>query len=177
MITLIIYAVLAIACLVLALGLLRKPKPHDLDETTEEKSYAPSLGNGRWLDLSERIFDASDARWLEEELAFPKLARALELDRKRLAIRWLEALQASFDELVRTPETAPSSNPEGSSLQGWRMSWLILRFNLLVSYALLVVKLLGPYHRLIPSFAWVPFSQGSRQPVPRAALAASRGSH
>jgi hypothetical protein len=175
MTTLIIYATLAIAFLVLVLGVLRKSKPQELDEGIDEKIFAPSIGNGRWLDLSERIFDASDARWLEEELAFPKLARALELDRKRLAVRWLQALQTSFDELVRTPEMAPSDNPEGSSLRGWRMLWLILRFNLLVSYALLVVKLLGPYHRLIPSFAWVPFSQRAGHNVREAALA-GRGS-
>jgi len=176
MITL-IYAALAIAFLILVLGSLRKPKPYDLDEATEEKRYAPSIGNGRWLDLSERIFDASDARWLEEELAFPKLANALMLDRKHLAIRWLEALQASFDELVRTPEIAPSDDLEASSAGGWRMLWLIIRFKLLVSYALFVVKLFGPYHRLIPSFAWVPFSLGSGQSVRQAALASSRGSH
>jgi len=172
-----IYAALAIAFLILVLGFLRKPKPHDLDEATEEKSYAPSVGNGRWLDLSERIFDPSDARWLEEELAFPKLACALMLDRKHLAIRWLEALQASFDEMVRTPEIAPSSDPEARRAGGWRMLWLIIRFKFLVSYAQFVVKVFGPYHRLIPSFAWVPFSQGSRQTVRRAALAGSRGSH
>ena len=176
MITL-IYAALAITFLIAVLGLLRKPKPHDLDETTEEKTYVPSIGNGRWLDLSERIFDPSDARWLEEELAFPKLANALMLDRKHLAIRWLEALQASFDELVCTPEIAHPSEPEVKPANGWRMLWLTIRFKFLVSYALFVVRMFGPYHRLIPSFAWVPFSQGSRRTVPRAALAGSRGSH
>lgn len=176
MITL-IYAVLAITFLIVVLGLLRKPKPHHLDEPTEEMGYAPSVGNGRWLDLSECIFDPSDARWLEDELAFPKLANALMLDRKQLAIRWLEALQASFNELVCTPEIAPPSEPEAKPAGGWRMLWLIIRFKFLVSYALFVVKLFGPYHRLIPSFAWVPFSEGSRRTVPRAALAGSRGSH
>ena len=77
-----------------------------------EKSYAPSIGNGRWLDLSERIFDPSDARWLEEELAFPKLAKTLVTGRRRLAIHWLEALQTSFDELVRTPEVSLSAIPK-----------------------------------------------------------------
>lgn len=176
MITL-IYAALAITFLIVVLGLLRKPKPHDLDETTEEKPSAPSIGNGRWLDLSERIFDPSDARWLEEELAFPKLANALMLDRKQLAIRWLEALQASFHELVCTPESAPRSESETKPADGWRMLWLTVRFKFLVSYALFIVKLFGPYHRLIPSFAWVPFSQGGRRTVPQTAMAGSRGSH
>jgi len=116
------------------------------------KPLCPSIGNGRWLNLSERIFDPSDARWLAEELAFPKLAKALMLGRKRLAIRWLEALQSSFDDLVRTPESAPSQTPQHTSAGSWKMLWLTLRFKLLISYALLVVKLFGPYHRLIPSF-------------------------
>lgn len=175
MIALIAYATLAVAFLILVVSLLRKPSPQDLDEVVEEKRYAPSVANGRWLDLSERIFDPSDARWLEEELAFPKLANALMLDRKQLAIRWLEALQASFDELVRTPENAPSGESEAKPAAGWRTLWLILRFKLLVSYALFMVKLFGPYHRLIPSFAWIPFSRGSRRTIPQAALAGSRG--
>ena len=172
------YAFLAIAFLILVIRLLRKPQPHDPDDAAEEKRYAPSIGNGRWLDLSERIFDPSDARWLEDELAFPKLARALELDRKRLAIRWLKALQTSFDDLLRTPEITPSSDPEASSASvgGWQMVWMIVRFKFLVSYALLVVKLFGPYHRLIPSFGWVPFSQGSGHAVRQAELAGERGS-
>ena len=177
MITL-IYAALAIAFLVLVIGFVRKPQPHDHEEPAEEKSHAPSLNNGRWLDLSERIFDPADARWLEEELAFPKLAHALVLDRKRLAIRWLEALQASFDELVRTPEIATGGEAEASSAGagGWQMLWMIIRFKLLISYALLVVRLFGPYHQLIPSFGWVPFSKGSGQTIRQAALAGERGS-
>jgi len=172
-----IYTAIAIAFLILVIGFLRKPQPRDLDETFTEKSYAPSIGNGRWLDLSERIFDPSDARWLQEELAFPKLAKALRLGRKRLAIRWLRALQTSFDDLVRTPELAPSEAPEAISPGSWQMLWLTIRFKLLVSYALLVVKLFGPYHRLIPSFSWVPFSQRGERSFRRAALAGSRSSH
>src|SRR5579863_7415746 len=100
--TTIIYAAIAIAFLIMVIGFLRKPLPDDTDETSA--GYAPKVGSGRWLDLSEPIFNPSDARWLEEELAFPKLASDLRLERKRLAIRWLQALQASFDEVVRTPE-------------------------------------------------------------------------
>ncbi len=175
--TTLIYAALAIAFLLFVLGLLRNPLPHDQDESVEGKRLPASIGNGLWLDLSERIFDPSDARWLAEELAFPKLAHALTLDRKQLAIRWLEALQSSFDELVRTPEVAPAEDTMASSIGGWRMLWLIIRFKLLVSYAFLAVKLFGPYHRLIPSFAWIPFSTGNRHAVRREALASSRGSN
>jgi hypothetical protein len=172
-----IYAAIAIAFLILVLGLFRKTRSHEPDECIPHKPSAPSIGNGRWLDLSERIFDPSDARWLQEELAFPKLAKALRIERKRLAIRWLQALQASFDDLVRTPEFAPSETPLEASIGSWDMLWLTIRFKFLVSYALLVVKLFGPYHRLIPSFSWVPFSQGSEPSFRRAALAGSRSSH
>lgn len=133
--------------------------------------------NGGWLSLSERIFDPSDARWLADELAFPKLAKALMLSRKRLAIRWLEALQSSFDELVRTPSLASSESPEAVSAHSWKLLWLTVRFKLLISYALLVVKVLGPYHRLIPSFSWVPFPRESEHSFRRAALAGGRNSN
>jgi hypothetical protein len=172
-----IYVAIAIASLILVLGLFRKTRSHEPDECMPDRPSAPSIGNGRWLDLSERIFDPSDARWLQEELAFPKLAKALTLGRKRLAIRWLEALQASFDDFVRTPEFASSEAPEDASVGSWEMLWLTIRFKFLVSYALLVVKLFGPYHRLIPSFSWVPFSRGSEPSFRRAALAGSRSSH
>jgi hypothetical protein len=172
-----IYAGLAIAFLILVLCLARKSQPHDLIDVVEEKTYAPHIGSGRWLNLSERIFDVADARWLGEELAFPKLEQALTLDRKRLAIRWLEALQGSFDELVRTPAIARNDDPEADSAESWRMLWLTLRFKFLVSYALLVVKLLGPYHRLVPSFAWVPLTQRRDQTARQAALAGNRGSN
>jgi hypothetical protein len=175
--TTIIYAAIAIAFLIMVIGFLRKPLADDLDETSAGKRYAPKVGNGRWLDLSERIFDPSDARWLEEELAFPKLAQDLILERKRLAICWLQFLQASFDDLVRTPEIATSGDPEESSAGSWQLLWLTLRFKFLVSYALVVVRLFGPYHRLIPSFAWVPLSHEGGHSVRRAAMASTHNSH
>jgi hypothetical protein len=169
-------AAIAIAFLILVIGFLRKPLLDDPDEALTEKSYAPSVGDGRWLDLSERIFDPSDARWLAEELAFPKLAKALILERRRLAIRWLKALQASFDELVRTPQVVPGETAEAASAGSWRMLWLTIRFKLLVTYALIVVRLFGPYHRLMPSISWIPFSRESDSSFRRAALAHSRSS-
>jgi hypothetical protein len=169
-----IYAAIAIAFLILVIVFLRRPLLNDPDEALTEKSYAPSVSNGRWLDLSERIFDPSDARWLADELAFPKLSKILIAERRRLAIRWLKALQASFDELVRTPENAPDASTAGTSAGSWRMLWLTIRFKLLVSYALLVVSLFGPYHRLMPSIAWIPFSRDNGHSFRRAALANSR---
>lgn len=174
--TLILYPIFAIAVLAAIVLLLRKPAAKSVDESIEEASYAPSVSSGRWLDLSERIFDPSDVRWLEEELAFPKLAQSLMLDRKRLAIRWLQALQASFNELLRTPDHNFSGQPDANSVEGWRMLWLVFRFKFLVSYALLMVKLFGPYHALVPSFSWVPFTKMAGQRVQAAVLAASRSS-
>ena len=113
MITL-IYAAIAIAFLILVLGLFAKLDSHEPDECRARQQPCPEhSAMGRWLDLSERIFDPSDARWLAEELAFPKLAKALTLERKRLAIRWLETLQASFDEMVRTPERTAERGSRG----------------------------------------------------------------
>ena len=175
--TTLIYAAIAIAFLVLVIGFLRKPRPDDLDDVFTAKSYVPKVGNGRWLDLSERIFDPSDARWLEEELAFPKLARELIVERKRLAIRWLESLQASFDEVVRTPEPFPSEAPLEGSAGSWQLLWLTLRFKFLVTYALFVVKVFGPYHRLIPSFSWVPFSREVGNGAERSAMVSSQSSN
>ena len=98
--------VLSIAFLVVVMVILRRSSDRNADDAVAERKPAPRMGKGRWLDLSERIFDPADVRWLGEELAFPALAVALAEKRKRLAIRWLQALQASFDELVRTPEPA-----------------------------------------------------------------------
>ena len=76
MITL-VYAAVAIAFLILVLGLFQKDQARRTRRGHGWHPYAPSTGNAPWLDLSERIFDPSDARWLREELAFPKLAEAL----------------------------------------------------------------------------------------------------
>jgi hypothetical protein len=174
MITL-IYAVIAIVFLALVLRLFGRTGAFPRDESTLDSRSSASTGNGRWLHLSERIFDSSDARWLAEELAFPKLAKDLMLERKCLAIHWLEALQASFAEIVRTPE--PTSNEVSEvSRDGWKTLWLTVRFKILLSYALLVVKLFGPYHRLIPSFSWVPFYRKGERSLGRAEFAESRSS-
>ena len=175
--TMLVYAAVSIIFLALVVYLLKRPRPCESDEPLVGGGCAKPVVNGGWLSLSERIFDPSDARWLADELAFPKLAKALMLSRKRLAIRWLEALQSSFDELVRTPSLASSESPEAVSAHSWKLLWLTVRFKLLISYALLVVKVLGPYHRLIPSFSWVPFPRESEHSFRRAALAGGRNSN
>jgi len=168
------YAVTAVAFLILVLGLARRNQSREPDECNSDTRPTPNVENARWLRLSERIFDPSDIRWLEDELAFPKLAACLRLGRKHLAISWLEALQASFDELVRTPAASSSEAAEGRPLDGWRMLWLTLRFKFLVWYALVAVRVFGPYHRLIPSFAWAPGLQGRGQSFRQPALANTR---
>lgn len=175
--TMLIYAAIAIAFLIVVLGLFRKSRVQQPDEFLPVNPPAPNTGNVRWLDLSERIFDPSDARWLRDELAFPGLAELLTHERKRLAIEWLEALQASFDALVRTPDILLSEAPEAPSPGSWQMLWLTVRFKFLVSYALLVVRVFGPYHRLIPSFSWVPFSRESGRSFHQADLVDSRSIH
>ena len=175
--TMLIYVAAAIGFLIFVFYLLVKTRSHDRDDRTPYVSSSPITGSGRWLDLSERIFNPSDARWLRDDLAFPKLAEVLVRDRKRLAIRWLEALQASFDEVVRTPELTSSEVPEASSIGSWQMLWLTVRFKILVSYALFMVKLFGPYHRLIPSFSWHPLYRESERSFRQPAMAQSRIHH
>jgi len=173
----VIYAAIAVAFLIVVLGLFRKTRSQVADESLLDNRSAPGFENGNWLHLSERIFDPSDARWLAEELGLPDLASALVLERKRLAIFWLEALRASFDQLVRTPEFSPSEVSVGSSDGNWKMLWQTFRFKVAISYALLVVRLFGPYHRLIPSFSWIPLSRAGERSFRPPALANSRSSH
>lgn len=172
-----LYAEFAIAFLVLIMRLVRKPQPFDSDDAYSAANDLPRIASGRWLDLSARIFDPSDARWLQEELAFPELAKSLIAGRKQMAIRWLEVLQASYADLVRTPEFAPSDASEVTSARNGQMLWLSLRFKFLVSYALVEVKVFGPYHRLIPSFNWAPSRPIAKEVFGRASSAHSRTSH
>jgi hypothetical protein len=153
----IIYIVIAILFLIAIHVAMARARSVEPRECATEKEFAPRLGQANWLDLSERIFDPSDVRWLREDLAFPRLANSLADARKQLAIRWLRALKASFDALVRIPDSGLGETPGTPSVGSWQMLWLTVRFQFLLSYALLVVRYFGPYHRLIPSFNWVPF--------------------
>lgn len=128
------------------------------------------LLDGSGLSLAERIFDSGDYLWLHNEVGYPQLAQALLDWRKQMAIRWLKALRRSFDELVRTPEpVSPLENSEGAP-SSWGLLWLTFRFHFLLTYALLVVRLFGPYHRLIPSASWLHSVPAiDRQKVPGSA--------
>ncbi len=171
------YSAIAIVFLLLVLGLARRKRPNDGCESFSDNHLTPVIGNGRWLHLSERIFDASDARWLQEELGLPTLADSLIQQRTRLAVRWLESLQTSFDEFVGTPQYPFGDESEVASAGGWRMLWFTARFKISITYALLMVKWFGPYHRLIPSFSWLPFSQRTERSFRRPAFANSRSAH
>ncbi len=169
-----IYSAIAIAFLLVVLLLSVKTRSsHQRRKWAADNPASLKIGNGRWLHLSERIFDPADVHWLAEELSLPNLAQSLTDSRKRLAICWLEALQSSFDEFVRFPQY-PLTDEVAASAGGWQLLWLTLRFKLSVSCALFVVKWFGPYHRLIPSFSWLPSSQNSERRLRRPAFANSR---
>lgn len=151
MISVFAYAGIAVLILVLVVVLARPNRPAPLAEETRSLPSLPDVWDVRWLDLAKQIFDSADYLWLRDELRFPLLAEALLQSRKSMAFCWLRALRASFNELVRTPEL-PS--PEGLPAKypaGWQLSWFTVRFQFLVNYALLMVWLFGPYHRLIPA--------------------------
>jgi len=154
--TLLIYVGITIAFLIVVLVFLTRAKSQDSGQGAACKEQAPQFDNERWLSLSECIFSPRDARWLRDELSFPELALSLTRARKQLAIQWLQALQLSFNTLVRTTALSPPQNPDPNSMEDWRMLWLTVRFQFLMSYALMIVKLFGPYHRLIPTFSWIP---------------------
>jgi hypothetical protein len=156
-----VYATLALLLLLLVFVYLTRPAaPDDLSGESEAKQYARDLGEEHWLDLSQRIFDPADSCWLRDKLGFPELAHSLTQARKRLAIQWLMSLRNSFDELIRTPEADLAEDSAASSPGSWRLLWMTVRFNALITYALMVVRLFGPYHRLSPSFGWVRIVAG-----------------
>jgi hypothetical protein len=141
-----------------------------------EERAGPSVGQGRlqglpeqrFLNLSERIFDPADYLWLKHDLGQPQHARALVRARQRLAVQWLRILKASIDELVRAPEPALAGRSSTSGPANGQLLWLILRFHFLLAYALVVIRLFGPYHRLVPAFNWrrfIPESSSRESPL------------
>jgi hypothetical protein len=153
MMTLVGYLVIAVAVLGLAVWLVHE-KPEREPWEAEDDFAAGCLSNPSFLNLSRRVFDPTDYRWLRDELCFPQAAEVLARDRKRLALKWLRALRRQFKELVRLPEPAPDGSAAGAA-SGWQLLGLTLRFQLLLAYAILVVRLFGPYHRLVLPLAWV----------------------
>jgi hypothetical protein len=157
MIPLLAYAIIAVLSILLLALLVRKTRLDEPSEAAAEEEYALGLWDGQCLNLSERIFDSADYRWLRDELGFLHLARSLARSRKRLAIRWLKALRGAFEDMVCIPGEVSSGGNAGAHPRSWHLLWLTLRFHLALGYALLVVRLFGPCHRLIPPFDWRPF--------------------
>ncbi len=156
------YLALAFATLLLAGWLLREKRSRDESELKRERSLAECLFDANCLDLANRIFDPADYRWLRDELCFPQAADLLARDRKDLAIKWLKALRSSFKEFVGVPNPEAAGEGSASELSSWQSLWPTLRFQLLLAYALLVVRLFGPYHRLVPRLEWL---QALRSPA------------
>lgn len=150
-----LYSVIGILIIILAIILVRHGYEGATAEIEVERDYAQDRWDGECLSLAERIFDPADYLWLRDELGFPQLARALARSRKQLALRWLKALRRSFDELVRVPEPVRAEGSTNGASATWQLLWLTLRFHLLLSYALLVVRIFGPYYSLLPSLGWM----------------------
>jgi hypothetical protein len=158
MIELSLYAIAALLIIFLVYILVRRPHSVTLVEASNGDYQAQYLSNEAWLTFSQRIFDPSDCLWLRDELGFKHLADALACSRKQTALSWLRALKASFTELVHTPESAPADAEAANAPGSWQLLWLSLRFHFLLTYAITVVRLFGPYHRLIPSFRFIRLS-------------------
>ena len=162
------YAAIGILVILFVARLLREGLAEERVGPTLEQEHLQGLPEQRFLNLSERIFDPADYFWLKHDLRQAGLARALVRARQRLAVQWLGILKASIDELVRVPERAPGKNPATSSPASGQLLWLILRFHFLLAYALVVIRLFGPYHRLVPAFNWrrlIPESSPRESPL------------
>lgn len=151
---LLLISILAVLILGAAVALARSGQARDAADLQASPDLTRGLWGGSCLSLAERIFDPADYQWLYNELCFPQAARELARHRKELALNWLRALRSSFKDFVRHPDSADSDEAQGSAASSWPLLWLTLRFHFLVTYALLVVHLFGPYHRLVPYFGW-----------------------
>ncbi len=151
MMQVLLYALFSLAVLALALWAVRSSAR---GEAPSEGQPPPTAGllEGAALIVAERIFDPGDYRWLREDLCFPQAAETLARHRRQLAIQWLRALRASFKEIVRQPES-PGETPR-DDIHSWQLLGETIRIHFLLGYALFVVRVFGPYHRLVPSFGW-----------------------
>ncbi len=150
-----LYSIIAILTVIVVALLLRARREDGFSEIETSQESVEGFWEGPGVELAERIFSPTDYYWLRNELRYPTLAESLRRHRKHLALKWLNAVRSSFSEMVRTPEPASHSRTGGETPESWQLLRLTLRFHLLLSYAILVVRLFGPYHRLIPSFTWV----------------------
>ncbi len=153
-----LYSALALLLIGLTAWLVRQRREKDVPTiAVHQEDYVRDLRHNGNLRLAERLFDPSDHIWLRDEIGRPELARVLVRERKQMALRWLHALRRSFNDLVRVPEPDSARMKPGDVPANWRLLWLTLRFHFLLSYAVLVVRLFGPYQRLVPSADWLRF--------------------
>ncbi len=147
------YAAIAVLVILVVAALYRSTAEDRTAHPESDRQLARGLWEGSGLTVAEKIFDRTDYLWLRNEVGFPSLARALARSRQKIALQWLRALRKSFDELVLTGPL-PADQGLHPDVPGIReIFWPALRFHLLLFYATLVVRWLGPYHRLIPPVA------------------------
>ena len=155
MMMLFVYLFLVLAIIVLAVLLTRQSSLAEPSLPAQEPECGNSILEESGLDLAERIFDPGDYRWLKEEIGFPGLARELARQRKVMALMWLRCLRSSFNELIRVPQASGETTGVDSNSTSRATTLQTIRFQLLLSYALAVVWIFGPYTRIAPSFAWL----------------------
>jgi len=146
---LLVYATIAALLILVVAYLVRSVQAEEPVEPVFDKEHNSNWWNSFGLRLGERIFDSSDYFWLRDQLSLPRLAEALAQHRRQLAIHWLKALRQSFVELIRTPGDFPHA--ASGSFESWHLLWLTLRIQYRLGYALLIVRLFGPYAPLVPS--------------------------
>jgi hypothetical protein len=170
------YAIIAVLVVILAGVLVRQRQKDDGLALDAARDRPWDLLDASGMRVAERIFDSSDYFWLRDEIRHPQLARALLLSRRQMAVRWLKSLRRSFDDFVASPDSLFDSDAGlPDQPDGRRLLWLTIRFHLLLAYALLVVRLFGPYHTLIPSFRWINLLPGvSPSRAPRSVRDVSR---
>ncbi len=151
-----IYVLTALLIVVLGSFLTRRDQKDEVSDIDFGRGCVEGVWDGPGLSLAERIFDSADYLWLRDEINNPRLARILARSRRQMALRWLKALRKSFDDLVRLPEPISSSGDPGKVPSAWQLLWLTLRFHCLLRYAMMAVRVFGPYHRLVPSLNWMP---------------------
>jgi hypothetical protein len=150
-----IYSTFALLIIVAVVFLIRSRRADAIPDAEVRLEEVGAFWEGPELALAERIFDRTDYLWLREQVGLPSLAESLLRSRTQMALQWLRAVRRSFDKLVRTPGDAPALHNAATARESWQLLRLTLRFHIILGYAILVVRLFGPYHRLIPSFGWV----------------------
>jgi hypothetical protein len=150
-----VYPALALLLILGVAVFLRSDESPPVDADQDWLESTQGLWDNQGLSLAEKIFDPTDYLWLRDQAGFPRLAESLYRVRRRLALEWLRALRQSFDDLLRTPEPLVPIGWTGYGREAGRLLGQTLRFHLVLTYARLVVRFFGPYHRLVPAWRWV----------------------